>query len=207
MRKKPQQKRAKLIVDTILEATQICIAEYGLDQLTTPKIAEKSGVSVGSIYQYFENKEEIIRELLRRKSETLGLMLKQIVMVEEISIEELIPLTIQFGFDMIRADSGFFVEVLKHWHDYSNSEAAQVLEKHFYEVGIYVFNRFYRHWSFETLKHKSFVIINSTLYTMMRYISNDNFLISESKLKKELSLMIVAYLKEDHDIVEISNKA
>ena len=197
MRKKPTQQRSKVVVDTIIQATQICIAEYGLSQVTTPKIAERSGVSVGSIYQYFENKEEIIQELLKRKSETLGLMLKQMVMVEEISIEELIPLTLQFGFDMIKADGGFFVEVLKNWHGYSDSEAAQILEKHFYEVGIYVFNRFYRHWSFETLKHKSFVIINSTLYTMMRYISSDTFLISEQALKKELSIMITAYLKDN----------
>lgn len=197
MRKKPQQQRAKVIVDTIIEATQICIAEYGINQITTPKIAEKSGVSVGSIYQYFENKEEIINELLKRKSESLGLALKQLVMVKhDITIEELVPLSIQFGFDMIRADGGFFVEVLKNWHRYGDSDAAQVLEKHFYEVGIYVFNRFYRHWSFETLMNKSFIITNSTLFTMMRYISNEKFLISEQELTKELSLMILAYLKE-----------
>lgn len=207
MRKQPQQKRAKVIVDTIIEATQICIAEQGLSQITTPKIAEKSGVSVGSIYQYFENKDEIVNELLRRKSEQLGLALKQLVMVQEdISIQELIPLSIQFGFDMIRADGGFFMEILKNWHGYSNSDAAQVLEKHFYEVGIYVFNRFYRHWSFETLKNKSFVIINSTLFTMMRYASIDTFLITEQELKKELSQMILAYLKDDEEKQQNSKK-
>lgn len=50
MRKKPQQQRAKLIVDHILQAAQICIVEQGLMQITTPKIAEKAGVSVGSLY-------------------------------------------------------------------------------------------------------------------------------------------------------------
>lgn len=47
MRKAPQQQRSKIIVDHILEATQQCIAQYGLLHTTTPKIAEKSGVSVG----------------------------------------------------------------------------------------------------------------------------------------------------------------
>ena len=198
MRKQPQQQRARIIVDSILEATQICIAEMGLLDLTTPKIAEKSGVSVGSIYQYFGNKEEIVQELLRRKSEQLGLALKQIAISQEgLSIEEIIPLSIQFGFDMMKADDGFFIEVLKHWHGYNNSEAAQILEKHFYEVGLYVFSRFFKDWSFETLKNKSFVIINSTLFTMMRYVSNNNFLISEQQLKKELSMMILAYLSQD----------
>ena len=197
MRKKPQQQRAKLIVDHILQAAQICIVEQGLMQITTPKIAEKAGVSVGSLYQYFENKEEIIQEPLRRKSENLGLALKQMVITQEqLSIQEIIPLSIQFGFDVMRAESGFFIEVLKHWHGYNNSEAAQILEKHFFELGMYLFNRFYRHWDFETLKHKSFVIINSTLFTMMRYVSNNSFLISEQQLRDELSNMILAYLAQ-----------
>ena len=197
MRKKPQQQRAKLIVDHILQAAQIYIVEQGLMHITTPKIAEKAGVSVGSLYQYFENKEEIIQELLRRKSENLGLALKQMVVTQEqLSIQEIIPLSIQFGFDVMRAESGFFIEVLKHWHGYNNSEAAQILEKHFFEVGMYLFNRFYRHWDFETLKHKSFVIINSTLFTMMRYVSNNGFLISEQQLRDELSNMILAYLAQ-----------
>ena len=121
MRKKPQQQRAKLIVDHILQAAQICIVEQGLMHITTPKIAEKAGVSVGSLYQYFENKEEIIQELLHRKSENLGLALKQMVVTQEqLSIQEIIPLSIQFGFDVMRAESGFFIEVLKHWHGYNH---------------------------------------------------------------------------------------
>lgn len=199
MRKQPQQQRAKIVVDSILQATQLCVAEYGLMQVTTPKIAEKSGVSVGSIYQYFENKDQIILELLRRKSENLGLALKQLSMShEQIELKMLVDTSLQFGFDVMREDHGFFIEVLKHWHGYNNSEAAQILEKHFLEVGLYVFNRFYPHWSFEMLKHKSFVIINSTLFTMMRYVSNNDFLISEQQLKVELSSMILAYLEKQN---------
>ncbi len=130
MRKQPQQQRAKKIVDDILEAAQLCIAEQGIVQVTTPKIAEKSGVSVGSIYQYFENKDEIIQELLRRKSENLGMAFKQIAIAQEnLTLAEIVPISIQFGFDMMKADDGFFMEVLKHWHGYNNSEAAQILEK------------------------------------------------------------------------------
>ncbi|SPL71782.1 TetR/AcrR family transcriptional regulator [Acinetobacter stercoris] len=195
MRKRPQQQRAKKIVDHILEATQICIVEQGLLQVTTPKIAEKSGVSVGSIYQYFENKEEIIQELLSRKSDQLGLALKQIVMTQDqLSLEEIIPMSIQFGFDTMKSDGGFFNEVLKNWHGYNHSDAAHVLEKHFLEIGMYLFSRFFPEWNFETLKNKSFVIINSTLFTMMRYVSGQDFLITEQQLKQEISKMILSYL-------------
>ena len=195
MRKRPQQQRAKRIVDDILEATLYCISQHGVLHTTTPKIAEISGVSVGSIYQYFENKEQIVEELLMRKSEKLGLGFKALVMEEQHkSIQEVIQNSIEFGFESLKADQGFLIEILKNWHEYTESESAQVLEKHFFEVGLYVFNRFYSHWNFETLKHKSFVIINSTLFTMMRYVSHNQFLIEEARLKTELLTMLLAYL-------------
>ncbi|MFK4051252.1 TetR/AcrR family transcriptional regulator [Acinetobacter venetianus] len=195
MRKRPQQQRAKMIVESILEGTQKCISEYGVLQLTTPKISEKSGVSVGSIYQYFENKEQIVAELLLRKSEDLGQALKQLVMLQQhATIHDIITLSIAFGFESLKSDHGFFIEILKNWHAYSDSEAAQVLERHFLEIGMYLFGRYYPQWDFETLKHKSFVIINSTLFTMMRYASKNTFLIEEQRLQQELSTMIVTFL-------------
>ncbi|WP_202741360.1 TetR/AcrR family transcriptional regulator [Acinetobacter sp. 'aerobic (ED)'] len=195
MRKRPQQQRAKMIVESILEGAQQCISEHGVLQVTTPKIAEKSGVSVGSIYQYFENKEQIIAELLLRKSENLGQAVKQLVMLQQqTTIQDIITLSIAFGFESLKSDQGFLIEILKNWHAYSDSEAAQVLEQHFLEVGMYLFGRYYPHWDFETLKHKSFVIINSTLFTMMRYASKNTFLIEEQRLQQELSKMIVSFL-------------
>ncbi|WP_071708274.1 TetR/AcrR family transcriptional regulator [Acinetobacter baumannii] len=196
MRKAPQQQRSKIIVDHILEATQQCIAQYGLLHTTTPKIAEKSGVSVGSIYQYFENKDQIIEELLRRKSELLGQQLKELVVRQgNIPLELLIPLAIELGFNALKADHGFFIEVLKHWHDYSHSQAAQILEKHFFEVGLYTFSRNPHQWDFEQVKHKSFVIINSTLFTMMRYVSQNNFPLYTTNFTEPLSYQDSAFLK------------
>ena len=68
------------------------------------------------------------------------------------------------------------------------------LKNIFFEVGMYLFNRYYQHWNFEMLKNKSFVIINSTLFTIMRYVSNNDFLITEQQLKRELTIMILTYL-------------
>ncbi len=198
MRKRPQQQRAKIIVENILEGAQKCISDFGVLQLTTPKIAEKSGVSVGSIYQYFENKDQIVAELLLRKSEGLGQALKQLVLLQQqTSIQDIITLSIAFGFESLKSDQGFFIEILKNWHAYSDSEAAQVLERHFLEIAMYVFGRHSPQWDFESLKHKSFVIINSTLFSMMRYASHNAFLIEEQRLQQELAKMIIAYLHNE----------
>ena len=65
-RRKPTQPRSTFTVDAVLDATARILTEQSLERLTTNAIAELAGVSVGSIYQYFPNKEALIAELRRR---------------------------------------------------------------------------------------------------------------------------------------------
>jgi AcrR family transcriptional regulator len=59
-RKRPRQDRAKATVDALVEATARLLVEEGWDGTSTNKIAAKAGVSVGSLYQYFEGKEQLV---------------------------------------------------------------------------------------------------------------------------------------------------
>lgn len=62
-RKKPQQARSTELVSAILQAAALVLAEEGVTRFTTARVAEKAGVSVGSIYQYFPNKASILFRL------------------------------------------------------------------------------------------------------------------------------------------------
>jgi len=59
-RRRPRQERSRAIVDSILEAGRLLLAESGESSLTTNRIAERAGVSVGSLYRYFPNKEAVV---------------------------------------------------------------------------------------------------------------------------------------------------
>lgn len=62
--KEPKQARSKELVGYILEATKFILINEGYESLTTIKVADKAGVSVGSLYQYFPNKESLIALVL-----------------------------------------------------------------------------------------------------------------------------------------------
>jgi AcrR family transcriptional regulator len=62
-RKQPQQARSAGLVAVILEAAVQVLAKEGAQRFTTARVAEKAGVSVGSIYQYFPNKAAILFRL------------------------------------------------------------------------------------------------------------------------------------------------
>jgi AcrR family transcriptional regulator len=67
LRKRPRQRRARETVEAIVEAAARILAEHRPAQLTTNRIAERAGVSVGSLYQYFPDRRAVIRALYERE--------------------------------------------------------------------------------------------------------------------------------------------
>lgn len=68
-RRAPIQQRSTATVAAILEATTQILAREGLAALTTNAIAERAGISVGSLYQYFSDKQAVLEALVTRHAE------------------------------------------------------------------------------------------------------------------------------------------
>lgn len=65
-RKTPRQARASVTLEAILEATLQVLVVMGPGRLTTTRVAERAGVSVGSMYQYFPNKLALLYAVTER---------------------------------------------------------------------------------------------------------------------------------------------
>ena len=68
-RKSPRQARARVTIDAIVEASTQLLLERGYDRFTTARAAERAGVSVGSLYQYFPNKAALAAAVIDRACE------------------------------------------------------------------------------------------------------------------------------------------
>lgn len=62
-RKQPQQARSNQLVEAVLDAAVQVLMKEGSQRFTTARVAERAGVSVGSLYQYFPNKAAILFRL------------------------------------------------------------------------------------------------------------------------------------------------
>jgi AcrR family transcriptional regulator len=71
-RRRPQQNRARQKIELIFEATMRLLHDGDIASLTTNAIAEKAGISIGTLYQYFGDKEGVLNALAQRELETLA---------------------------------------------------------------------------------------------------------------------------------------
>lgn len=71
-RKTPRQARSEATVSAILQATIQVLLAVGPSRLTTTRVAERAGVSVGTMYQYFPHKQALLYAVLQRHLDTVA---------------------------------------------------------------------------------------------------------------------------------------
>lgn len=104
-RRQPKQRRARLTVDAVLEAAVKVLKREGFSALTTNRIAEVAGVSIGSVYQYFPDKGAIFAALHRRHIEEIDRMIEvQLLRHANSSLEDLIRALIEAMVEAHTAD-------------------------------------------------------------------------------------------------------
>ena len=78
-RKAPSQARSQHMVDTILEATAHILAERGYAGTNTNVVAAHAGVSIGSVYQYFPNKDALIAALHEHHASQMYIIINRVL--------------------------------------------------------------------------------------------------------------------------------
>ncbi len=85
--KTPRQARARVRLERVLGAAAELFAEFGYARTSTNRIAERAGVHVPSVYQYFSNKDAIVAELWdRHVDEMIKLLSKTMERFAELSV-------------------------------------------------------------------------------------------------------------------------
>ena len=105
MRRVPQQERSRQKIQTLLDVADGMLARDGAGALNTTRVAEAAGVSVGTLYQYFPDKEAIAEALARRHWEDLAAIVTRLA--EERPGKEPVGAVLTAMADGFRARPGF----------------------------------------------------------------------------------------------------
>jgi AcrR family transcriptional regulator len=104
-RKSASQKRSRLTVDTLLQATARVLVKDGYDRASTNRIAHVAGVSIGSLYQYFPSKEALVAAVIDRQTqEMMGLARDALLKVAMQPLAEAIRELVKLGIDTHRVN-------------------------------------------------------------------------------------------------------
>lgn len=197
MRKTPQQKRSREMVGRLLDATATLLAERGLDNTTTNHVAERAGVSIGSLYQYFPDKDALIEALLVRMGGDISKVFRERaerVDIKRLGLREVVWFAISFGVQNIRTDP-LVSEIVKNWNRLPIDKLLDPLEQFFLVMAQPYFLSNYQNYPIQNLEAKLYVLINSTLFTAIRYIHQQNPMVKEAQLIDTLTDMIVNLLE------------
>jgi AcrR family transcriptional regulator len=76
-RREPKQQRSRQTVEAVLEGVQRVLRRQGAEAITTNRVAEAAGVSIGSLYQYFPDKQAIFTALHDRHVDGVRLVIER----------------------------------------------------------------------------------------------------------------------------------
>lgn len=172
MRKQPRQQRSQQLVDSLVEAAGRVVAEDGLAALTTVRVADRAGVSVGSLYQYFENKEALLAALVMRMNREL----RQAVDASAPRLAGRDPRSLVRGlldtaFDFFEGREGLHMELLRNWHRLDIQQGLHRFEQHMLDLFRQYALANLRDLRLDPLPAQGFIIVNSVVFTLLRYLS------------------------------------
>ncbi len=195
MRKIPKQERSRLLVESIIDATAIVIAKHGLAAATTARITDEVGISIGSLYQYFASKEALVAALLDRMSQELaGVIRDNATTLLADDVHAAVGRLLQAVFAFIDRNASLHLELARHWQDLRTLKVVDEMERHLFDFCRLYLLRHLREIPIDNPLPTLYVVINSALMTIIRFMSHPHPPLTRSELIGALSDMFAAYM-------------
>lgn len=195
MRRTPKQQRSQEMVQLILDGTLDAVARYGMEGTTTRHIAERAGISVGTLYHYFDDKDDVYTALQNRMSQYLVSQIRATIpqLVQQ-SIAEVIAEILNLFMDELDRDGGkqlaFIRNILHRGFEQDVGRVEQVMME---------FSLMYtaQHPELARLKNLTqvtYILFNSVTFNLIRHLDSPSAYVSREQLIEGLGDMAVAYI-------------
>ena len=196
--RKPRQSRSKVTVDTIIEAGFIAVATNGTSGTTTRHIADIAGVSVGSLYEYFKNKEEIYDAMAKTFVKEVLDMVKELTpIIIEQDLEPLFEMIFYTFRDLLTRDDDRYLICLRYATELKYEKYIGQIEMALMEVLMKYMIRHPRYLKVNNLSVTAYISINSSIFNVARHLILPNPQISFDEMVKGLSTMIISYIEAE----------
>jgi AcrR family transcriptional regulator len=194
-RKVPQQPRALVTVESILQAAESIISQSGYEVASTNHIAEVAGVSIGSLYQYFPSKEAIAAALVEKAVvSAAGRMRECLLACMTLPLAESTPQLVRLILETRKEHAFIFLRLPREVPKLGKISRQMTTEKFLYTTihAYYIQHR--DEIKVENLETAMFVAEHLVVGSINAYIEDNSPKLTDEELVKHISDAVIKYL-------------
>lgn len=201
MPRKPQQQRAQATVNAIVEAGFIAMAERGPAATTTRQIADIAGVGVGSLYEYFENKEAIFSAMSERfVADTVTLIRSQMGSLARMPIKDAVHDMLNSFRTFLQENDGRYLNCIQYAMTLDFERYIDPLQQTLSELVTQYLMNHPDTLQVRDISTMSYIMIHGGIFAVVRHLSDPNPPITFDQLVEGLARMVGHYTEREIEL-------
>lgn len=208
MPRKPTQKRARATVEAIIEAGFICVAERGAADTTTRHIAEKAGISVGSLYEYFANKEQIFTAMNERfVDEVVAMIQPRTADLVRMSIEDMVRTLLEGFRELLSRNDERYLKSVRSAIRMDSKVSYGPVNKILGELVMQHLLHHPENLQVRRIPTMTYIFINGGIFALIRHLSDPNPPVTFDELVDGLAVMVGHYVAQERRLLALNDAA
>ncbi len=196
MKKNPKQERSRNLISSIFEAASRILVTLGYEKSTTNQIAKKAGVSIGSLYQYFPNKEAIFSKLIEENlNKHKELFIEELNSCKNFTFakasEYIMHKSVDYYFENQNVLKNLFTKIP---HLKKHQDALKINAFIIEELKKYLLTYHIDEIDIDDIDNKLFIVVNAVMGIYNQLIASESQLISKEALKKHFTFLVIKLL-------------
>ncbi|MBL8933012.1 MAG: TetR family transcriptional regulator [Archangium sp.] len=195
-RKEPSQRRSRELVDIILKATTRVLLKDGYEGCTTNRVAEAAGVSIGSVYQYFPNKESLVVRVMERHQEKLRAVLSEhLLTLQDATLQKAVKTLVRAMLDVHRVEPKLHRVLMEQVPRIGALKALHAQHAAYEPLVVSWIESHHDQLDVPDAKMATWLLIGAVDGVLQRVFLDRPSSLDEDQLATELERLIVSYLR------------
>lgn len=194
----PRQQRAIATADAIIEAGFIAVADLGVANTTTRHIADIAGISVGSLYEYYANKEEIFAAMEARLiHDAVSIIQPLINEVVKMDVRDAVTTLLRRFEAFLLENDGRYLKYAQNALNVNPRLPLAPLTTLLQELFMRYLMQHPDYMRVPNIATMSYIMINGGIFIVLRHLSDPNPPVSFAELTDGLAGMVSHYSRNE----------
>lgn len=198
MPRKPMQERSKATVDAIIEAGFLCVAKHGLANTTTRHIADAAGIGVGSLYEYFKNKEAVYAAMNETFMNDMALLIRRVTPdILEQEVHGGTQLLLRHIRELLMHNKGRYLQLAQQLVQTNPAMYAEPVRTVLMDLVLQYLMSNPSYMQLRNIPTMSYIFVNAGIILMLKHLAEENPPITHEQLSTGLADLVSFYVAHD----------